>query len=73
MIVSQSIQDAKKATKQDETIFNKNGKKPLVIAISRRFRGTDSSKLAPIFVRPSEGTDSYKEFAVAKTLKLKGI
>ena len=67
--VSQSSKDANEATKQVETIFNKIGKEPRVIAHSRRFRQTDPNKPAPIFVRLSEGSDRYKVIAAAKKLR----
>ena len=63
--VIQSSQDANEATKRVETIFNKIDIEPRVIVHSRRFRQTDPSKPAPIFVRLSEGTNRYKVIAAA--------
>ena len=67
--IRQSSQDANAATKQVETIFNKIGIEPRVIAHSRRFRQTDPNTPAPIFVRLSKGTDRYKVIAAAKKLR----
>ena len=57
--VRQGSHDANVANKQVQTIFNKIGIEPRVIAHSSRFRRSDPIKPEPIFVRLSECTDRY--------------
>ena len=52
-----------------ENLFNNIGCEEGIIATARRFRGTDPTKIPPIFVKLKPGVDRFKVVSAARNLR----